>query len=253
MHKHVSFDAVKMPIIQRVRWCCMSWRWPPWLGSYYRGEPAFPPHPVTMVAVVTRPSLFSVSHPDKLLFPPPNWSLSQSLREEQDIGPALQQVYEVQSGCWYLLLVLSAVGSIDISSLSSHRPVLPTCPLQLVNNGPSAFSQATLEVRCPLRAQGHPLLYPVEVVTEGPISCSSKNLNTMKLKVRQLTHASETGLSPQKTLQSMSSHLQLRPPGADGPTAVKSRSERHVHRRELQSEILAEHRNLVRKKNVFFF
>lgn len=38
----------------------------------------------------------SVSRPDKIIFPPPNWSPSQSLREEQDIGPELQHVYEVQ-------------------------------------------------------------------------------------------------------------------------------------------------------------
>uniref|UniRef100_H3C601 Integrin subunit alpha 5 n=1 Tax=Tetraodon nigroviridis TaxID=99883 RepID=H3C601_TETNG len=139
------------------------------------------------VAAVAGAILQGVSHPDQLLFPPPNWSLSQSLREEQDIGPELQQIYE------------------------------------LVNNGPSAFSQATLEVRCPLRAQGHPLLYPVEVVTKGPLSCSSKNLNTMKLK---------------------SSHPQLRPAAAEDPTSVKSRSEHHIHRRELHSEILAEHGNL---------
>ncbi|XP_003973819.2 integrin alpha-5-like [Takifugu rubripes] len=134
------------------------------------------------VAAMARVILQGVSHPDKLFFPPPNWSLSQSLREEQDIGPELQQIYE------------------------------------LVNNGPSAFSQATLEVRCPLRAQGHPLLYPVEVVTEGPLSCSSKHLNTLKLK--------------------------LRPAAADGPMSVKSRREHQIQRRELHAEILAEHGNL---------
>lgn len=37
----------------------------------------------------------SVSHPDKVISPPPNWSISQSLREEQDIGPEVQHVYEV--------------------------------------------------------------------------------------------------------------------------------------------------------------
>uniref|UniRef100_A0AAQ4NXB6 Integrin alpha-2 domain-containing protein n=1 Tax=Gasterosteus aculeatus aculeatus TaxID=481459 RepID=A0AAQ4NXB6_GASAC len=93
-------------------------------------------------------SVCSVSRPDKVVFPPPNWSVSQSLREERDIGPELQQVYE------------------------------------LVNNGPSVVSQSTLVVRCPLRAQGHELLYPVEVVTEGPLSCSSKHtFNALKLKV----------------------------------------------------------------------
>uniref|UniRef100_A0A3P8VC62 Integrin subunit alpha 5 n=1 Tax=Cynoglossus semilaevis TaxID=244447 RepID=A0A3P8VC62_CYNSE len=89
-----------------------------------------------------------VSRPDKVIFPPPNWTVIQSLREEQDIGPEVQWVYE------------------------------------LVNNGPSVVSQSTLEVRCPLRAHGHELLYPVEIITEGPLSCSSKTtVNALKLKV----------------------------------------------------------------------
>lgn len=37
----------------------------------------------------------SVSRPDTIVFPPPNWSPSQSLREEQDVGPEVLQVYEV--------------------------------------------------------------------------------------------------------------------------------------------------------------
>uniref|UniRef100_A0A674EJ43 Integrin subunit alpha 5 n=2 Tax=Salmo trutta TaxID=8032 RepID=A0A674EJ43_SALTR len=91
----------------------------------------------------------SVSRPDKLLFPPPNWRMSHSLREEQDIGSEIQHVYE------------------------------------LVNNGPSMISQSVLELRCPLRAQGHDLLYPVEVITQGPLNCSSNHtLNALKLKVR---------------------------------------------------------------------
>uniref|UniRef100_A0A674EIF6 Integrin subunit alpha 5 n=1 Tax=Salmo trutta TaxID=8032 RepID=A0A674EIF6_SALTR len=90
-----------------------------------------------------------VSRPDKLLFPPPNWRMSHSLREEQDIGSEIQHVYE------------------------------------LVNNGPSMISQSVLELRCPLRAQGHDLLYPVEVITQGPLNCSSNHtLNALKLKVR---------------------------------------------------------------------
>uniref|UniRef100_A0A8C4EVA9 Integrin alpha-2 domain-containing protein n=1 Tax=Dicentrarchus labrax TaxID=13489 RepID=A0A8C4EVA9_DICLA len=91
------------------------------------------------VAAMADVILQGVSRPDKVIFPPPNWSFSKSLREEQDIGPELQQVYE------------------------------------LVNNGPSVVSQSTLEVRCPLRAQDHELLHPVEVLTEGPLSCSSKH------------------------------------------------------------------------------
>uniref|UniRef100_A0A8C8EIN0 Integrin alpha-2 domain-containing protein n=1 Tax=Oncorhynchus tshawytscha TaxID=74940 RepID=A0A8C8EIN0_ONCTS len=89
-----------------------------------------------------------VSRPDKLLFPPPNWRMSHSLQEEQDIGSEIQHVYE------------------------------------LVNNGPSMISQSVLELRCPLRAQGHDLLYPVEIITQGPLNCSSNHtLNALKLKV----------------------------------------------------------------------
>uniref|UniRef100_A0A3B4F9J6 Integrin alpha-5-like n=1 Tax=Pundamilia nyererei TaxID=303518 RepID=A0A3B4F9J6_9CICH len=91
--------------------------------------------------------LQGVSRPDKVIFPPPNWTVRQGLGEEQEIGPELQQVFE------------------------------------LVNNGPSVVSQTSLVVKCPLKAHGHWLLYPLEVVTEGPLSCFSKTtLNALKLK-----------------------------------------------------------------------
>ncbi|XP_073324577.1 integrin alpha-5-like [Pagrus major] len=135
------------------------------------------------VAAMADVILQGVSLPDKVIFPPPNWSVSQSLREEQDIGPELQQVYE------------------------------------LVNNGPSVVSQSTLEVRCPLRAYGHPLLYPVEVLTEGPLSCSPRHtFNALKLK--------------------------LQPPAAEGPSSLKSSTEHHIQRRELYRDLLADQGNL---------
>lgn len=102
-HHRFFFVVVKMQITPRVRWCCTSCRWLPWLGPSYKGEAACPKCSVSTFSVVTGFSCFSVSHPDQLLFPPPNWSLSQSLREEQDIGPELQQIYEVQFGCLELL------------------------------------------------------------------------------------------------------------------------------------------------------
>uniref|UniRef100_A0AAQ5X9M3 Integrin alpha-2 domain-containing protein n=1 Tax=Amphiprion ocellaris TaxID=80972 RepID=A0AAQ5X9M3_AMPOC len=106
--------------------------------------------------------LFVVSRPDKVIFPPPNWTVRQSLVEEQDVGPELQQVYE------------------------------------LVNNGPSLVSQSTLEVKCPLKAHGYELLYPLEILTEGPLSCSSKTtFNALKLKVK--THLN-TGISAHEQL-----------------------------------------------------
>ncbi|KAK5913121.1 hypothetical protein CesoFtcFv8_002935 [Champsocephalus esox] len=126
--------------------------------------------------------LQGVSRPDKVIFPPPNWKVSQSLRDEQDVGPELQQVYE------------------------------------LVNNGPSVVSLSSLEVRCPLRAHGHELLYPVEVLTEGPLSCSSKHtFNALKLKLQ---------------------------PAAAQPTSLKPSPEHHIQRREVFRDLLAEQGNL---------
>ncbi|XP_036007811.1 integrin alpha-5 [Fundulus heteroclitus] len=127
--------------------------------------------------------LQGVSRPDKLIFPPPNWTAHHKLWEEQDVGPELQQVYE------------------------------------LVNNGPSVVSQTTLEVRCPLSVQGHALLYPVELVTVGPLSCSSRTtFNAKKLK--------------------------LQAPVSESPTSMKSSAEHNIQRREVFRDPLAEQGNL---------
>ncbi|XP_029007315.1 integrin alpha-5-like isoform X2 [Betta splendens] len=132
------------------------------------------------VAAVASVLLQGVSHPDKIIFPPPNWTVHQSLTEEQEVGPEFQQVYE------------------------------------LVNNGPSAISQSTLEVRCPLRARGHELLYPLGMVTEGPLACSSQPaFNALKLKN----------------------------PAAEALMEVKSNTQHHIQRRE-DRDPLAEQRNL---------
>uniref|UniRef100_A0A669E7U3 Integrin subunit alpha 5 n=1 Tax=Oreochromis niloticus TaxID=8128 RepID=A0A669E7U3_ORENI len=40
--------------------------------------------------------LQGVSRPDKVIFPPPNWTVRQGLGEEKEIGPELQQVFEVK-------------------------------------------------------------------------------------------------------------------------------------------------------------
>jgi hypothetical protein len=57
------------------------------------------------------------------------------------------------------------------------------------------ISQSVLELRCPLKSQGHNLLYPLEVITQGPLDCSSTHtLNALKLKVRdRLTHIHTKG------------------------------------------------------------
>ncbi|XP_028261856.1 integrin alpha-5-like isoform X2 [Parambassis ranga] len=133
------------------------------------------------VAAMADVILQGVSRPDKVIFPPPNWTVRHSLVEEQDVGPELQQVYE------------------------------------LLNNGPSVVSLSTLKVKCPLKAHGHELLYPVELLTEGPLSCSSKTtFNALKLK----------------------------PPATEGPTSLMSNTEHHVQTREVHKDLLAEQGNL---------
>ncbi|CAL8335859.1 unnamed protein product [Merluccius merluccius] len=135
------------------------------------------------VAVVAGVILQGVSRPDKVLFPPADWRASQSLRVEQDVGPEIQHVYE------------------------------------LVNNGPSSISRTSLEVSCPLGVPGHPLLYPVELVTQGPISCSSiHTLNAMKLK--------------------------LLPPTTEAPVLLAPSPEHRIQRRDLYRDPLARLSNL---------
>uniref|UniRef100_A0A3Q3L2K8 Integrin, alpha 5 (fibronectin receptor, alpha polypeptide) n=1 Tax=Mastacembelus armatus TaxID=205130 RepID=A0A3Q3L2K8_9TELE len=92
--------------------------------------------------------LQGVSRPDKIFFPPANWKVTKNYGVEQDVGPAVEHIYE------------------------------------LVNNGPSRISHTLLELRCPLSLQGHTLLYPLEFYTEGSINCTAdKNMNHLQLKV----------------------------------------------------------------------
>ncbi|XP_047436736.1 integrin alpha-5 [Mugil cephalus] len=93
--------------------------------------------------------LQGVSRPDKVLFPPVNWKVPSKYGVEQDVGPALEHIYE------------------------------------LVNNGPSRISHTLLELRCPFKHQGHTFLYPLEFSTEGPINCTSdRNMNHRNLKLQ---------------------------------------------------------------------
>uniref|UniRef100_A0A8C1ZT61 Integrin, alpha 5 (fibronectin receptor, alpha polypeptide) n=1 Tax=Cyprinus carpio TaxID=7962 RepID=A0A8C1ZT61_CYPCA len=94
-------------------------------------------------------SFYSVSRPDKIFFPPPNWKLTKNVMVEQDVGPSVQHTYE------------------------------------LVNNGPSRISHTLLQLKCPMRLQSNRFIYPVEVTTEGPVNCTTHNIvNPLNLKVR---------------------------------------------------------------------
>lgn len=104
------------------------------------------------VAVQAEVLLQGVSRPDKVFFPPVNWKATKNYAVEQDVGPAVEHVYE------------------------------------LVNNGPSRISDTLLELRCPLQIQGHKLLYPLEFSTEGHVNCTSrKTMNHLHLKLQHTT------------------------------------------------------------------
>ncbi|XP_041654876.1 integrin alpha-5 [Cheilinus undulatus] len=94
--------------------------------------------------------LQGVSRPDKVFFPPANWKVTKTQEVEQDVGPAVEHIYE------------------------------------LVNNGPSRISHTHLELRCPLSVQGQTLLYPLEFSTVGPINCTAdKHMNHLRLKLQR--------------------------------------------------------------------
>ncbi|XP_014900505.1 integrin alpha-5 [Poecilia latipinna] len=127
--------------------------------------------------------LQGVSRPDKVFFPPANWKAPKSYGVEQDVGPAVEHIYE------------------------------------LVNNGPSRISGTLLELRCPLRIQGHDLLYPLEFYTEGPINCTAdKNLNHRNLKLQRTS--------------------------TESPVLALKADEHHVERRDVHKNQLAHLTNL---------
>ncbi|XP_056128990.1 integrin alpha-5-like isoform X2 [Lampris incognitus] len=135
------------------------------------------------VAVLADVILQGVSRPDRVIFPPPNWRDSHTLQKEQDVGPEVQHVYE------------------------------------LVNNGPSGISLSMLQLSCPLRAHGHELVYPLEVITQGPLSCSSNNtFNALK--------------------------LELLPPTTEKFPSLLTGPEHRVHRREVYKYPLGDQGNL---------
>uniref|UniRef100_W5LVA1 Uncharacterized protein n=1 Tax=Lepisosteus oculatus TaxID=7918 RepID=W5LVA1_LEPOC len=100
------------------------------------------------VAVLSDVILQGVSRPDKVIFPPANWKATKRPVTEQDVGPLVHHVYE------------------------------------LVNHGPSLISHTLLELHCPMKIQNHQLMYPVEVMTQGPLNCTTnKTINPQQLKV----------------------------------------------------------------------
>uniref|UniRef100_A0A8C4D011 Integrin alpha-2 domain-containing protein n=1 Tax=Denticeps clupeoides TaxID=299321 RepID=A0A8C4D011_9TELE len=78
---------------------------------------------------------FSVSYPDEIVLPLPNWEPKVPPEVEDDIGPAVVHTY------------------------------------QLVNIGPSTISKAVMEVQWPYSFTNGSLLYITRFQTDGPIQC----------------------------------------------------------------------------------
>lgn len=67
----------------------------------------------------------SVSRPDKVFFPPANWKVPKNYGVEQDVGPAVEHIYEVIS------CALSCADSMGLSRLGwkAHPTVHRESPI----------------------------------------------------------------------------------------------------------------------------
>ncbi|KAB5546487.1 hypothetical protein PHYPO_G00072620 [Pangasianodon hypophthalmus] len=96
--------------------------------------------------------LLGVSQPDKVFFPPPNWKVTKNVAVEQEIGPHVEHIYD------------------------------------LVNNGPSRISHTLLQLKCPMKLHDQRFMYPLEIITKGPVNCTTYDIvNPMNIKLQQST------------------------------------------------------------------
>lgn len=121
---NLSVSTVKMRIIPTARLCPTRWRWWSRLMSSSRGESSvrFPSCRLSVAASPMsshpRPSFSSVSRPDKVFLPPANWKSTKSYEVENDVGPAVEHVYEV-IGRSFLCSESGSVGFL-LFSLVAH-------------------------------------------------------------------------------------------------------------------------------------
>ncbi|XP_043931058.1 integrin alpha-V [Protopterus annectens] len=100
------------------------------------------------LAVLAAVEIRGVSTPDQLFLPIPNWQPKEDPKTEEDVGPLVQQIYELR------------------------------------NNGPSAFSKAMLELLWPYKYKNNTLLYIIKFDTEGPMNCTTDvEINPLNLKI----------------------------------------------------------------------
>uniref|UniRef100_A0A674N7P5 Integrin, alpha V n=1 Tax=Takifugu rubripes TaxID=31033 RepID=A0A674N7P5_TAKRU len=107
---------------------------------------------VTQLAVLAKVSIRGTSSPGQVFLPIANWKTKEPPVVGDDIGPQIVHVYE------------------------------------LLNNGPSTFSKAALEVEWPHQFRNGSLLYITSYETEGPINCTTDvEINPLRVSVGSKT------------------------------------------------------------------
>uniref|UniRef100_A0A8C7DES6 Integrin subunit alpha 8 n=1 Tax=Oncorhynchus kisutch TaxID=8019 RepID=A0A8C7DES6_ONCKI len=100
--------------------------------------------------------LRGVCHPSQVVLPFPHWEPKEKPVKEDDVGPQVTHIYELH------------------------------------NSGPSSIREAELQVGWPSRFRDEHLLYALEVLTEGPISCrSNTSLNILGLQMSSVQDTPE--------------------------------------------------------------
>ncbi|XP_063777535.1 integrin alpha-8 isoform X2 [Pseudophryne corroboree] len=94
-----------------------------------------------LITAVAQVEIRGVSHPPQIILPIPNWERKGEPKEELEVGPLVQHIYELH------------------------------------NIGPSAVSETHLSVGWPElnRDRGEFLLYIFSIETEGPLTCQSSS------------------------------------------------------------------------------
>uniref|UniRef100_A0A8K9V8E6 Integrin, alpha 8 n=1 Tax=Oncorhynchus mykiss TaxID=8022 RepID=A0A8K9V8E6_ONCMY len=100
--------------------------------------------------------LRGVCHPSQVVLPFPHWEPKEKPVKEDDVGPQVTHIYELH------------------------------------NSGPSSIREAELQVGWPSRFRDEHLLYALEVLTVGPISCrSNTSLNPLGLQTSSVQDTPE--------------------------------------------------------------
>ncbi|KAI1885477.1 hypothetical protein AGOR_G00204100 [Albula goreensis] len=111
---------------------------------------------VLNISVRAHIDIRGVSHPAQIILPFPRWEPKEEPVKEEDIGPQVQHIYELH------------------------------------NKGPSSVSSTLLEVGWPSRFKDEHLLYALEVLTDGPVTCrANSSLNPLGLEMSRLQDTPE--------------------------------------------------------------